>query len=388
MCHSLNLDNIPLGKLFFLRLENAFLLADTGDTIEILSRFDHLESELISWCRLKGESFVQKTALKGCFAYLLRKDSAQNFVAFSPELALAPREIGLAPHGVVAQRASPDYHFALNHKDELWSKNIDRMYEDAKAAQWNATSAIAWGEIPDFVPKVEFAIAQIMTYLIENELSALYIPAKFLAQVSPYFMPIPMLLSSIIGDEARHIEAFTKRANATRLGVQYSTLTTQQSLFSLFKENNYLAASFLLHIMGEGTFIDLLKFLEDCAPDLPTKKLFNLARRDEARHVAYGMNNVKMALSSNPHRVGILKDSVLRRKVYLDEVSGESTLLLESLAVFAGGGDGAAEIARGFEMVENLKAKMELNRTKRLVECGIDEELAHELSKAHTPNFM
>ena len=52
MCHSLNLDNIPLGKLFFLRLENVFLLANTGDTIEILSRLDNLESELISWCRL------------------------------------------------------------------------------------------------------------------------------------------------------------------------------------------------------------------------------------------------------------------------------------------------------------------------------------------------
>lgn len=382
------MDTIPLAKLFFLRLENAFLLVNTDDTIEILSSFDNLESDLISWCRFKGESFLHTTSLRHCVAYTLRKDSAHSFLVFAPDLALAPRQIGLAPHGVLAQSASPDYHFALNNKNELWSKNMSKLYEDSKNAQWNATTAIAWNEIPDFAPKVEFAIAQIMTYLIENELSALYIPAKFLSQVSPYFMPIPLLLSSIIGDEARHIEAFTKRANATKLGVQYSTLTTQQSLFSLFAENNYLASSFLLHIMGEGTFIDLLKFLEDCAPDEPTKTLFSLARKDEARHVAYGMNNVKMAVANNPHKVNLLKDSVLRRKVYLDEVSGESTLLIESLAIFAGGGDSAAEVARGFEKVEALKKKMEQNRTKRLVECGIDAELAFELSKAHTPNFM
>jgi hypothetical protein len=33
--------------------------------------------------------------------------------------------------------------------------------------------------------------------------------------------------------------------------------------------------------MGEGTFLTLLKFLEEHAPEL--------AHRDEARHVAFGM---------------------------------------------------------------------------------------------------
>ena len=42
----------------------------------------------------------------------------------------------------------------------------------------------------------------------------------------------------------------------------------------------------------------------------------------------------------------------------------------------------------GFEKLEVLKLKMQKNRTKRLMECGIAEELADDLSKAHTPNFM
>ena len=235
---------------------------------------------------------------------------------------------------------------------------------------------------------MESSIAQIMTYLVENELSALYVPSKFLPQISPYFHEVPLLLSSIIGDEARHIETFIKRAKATGLGLQYSTLATQQSLYTLFRERDYFASSFLLHIMGEGTFIDLLRFLEDFAQDEPTKKLLSLARKDEKRHVAYGINNVKNALTHNPAKINFLKDIVFKRKHYLDEFSTESTLLLESLAIFAGGGDEVSKIKQGFEAVEDLKQKMESNRTKRLIECGIDEELARDLSRAHTPNFM
>ena len=141
--------------------------------------------------------------------------------------------------------------------------------------------------------------------------------------------------------------------------------------------------------MGEGTFIDLLKFLEDGFRDLgdePSAKMLSLARKDEARHVSYGMGNVKHTLAINPAKVSALKDVVFRRKNYLDSQSAESSLLLESMAVLKGGGK--ERIAQGFDEVMELKAKMERNRTRRLVECGIDEDLAVDLSKAHTPNFM
>ncbi len=255
----------------------------------------------------------------------------------------------------------------------------------------NATTDIKWQEIPEFSPALQFAIAQIMTYLTENEFSALYIPARFLGQISPFFTPIPLLLSSIIGDESRHIESFIKRANITGLGVQYSTLTTQQSLFSLWNEKDYFKSSFLLHIMGEGTFIDLLKFLEEsfrALGDEASAYLLALARKDESRHVAYGINNVKQAIAQNPAKIAALKEVVFARKNYLDAQSGESSLLLESMALLRGGGEDSALISNGFEEVQELKKKMEKNRTKRLVECGIDEELALDLSRAHTPNFM
>lgn len=394
--HSLIMGDIPLGKLFFMRLENAFLLIESGDVVEILSDYGNLSAELSSWCRFKGEEFVEcKTSPLG-YAYYLKKCSPAQFIESThldcatgdiPQ-SIAPSEIGLSARGSRAQVGSPNYYFGLTSKSAIWSENLSKIYEDSKASQWNATRDISWEQIPKLSPSLESSIAQIMTYLVENELSALYVPAKFLSQISPYYHEVPLLLSSIIGDEARHIETFIKRAKATGLGLGYSTLATQQSLYTLFMQKDYFASSFLLHIMGEGTFVDLLGFLEECAPDEPTKKLLSLARRDEKRHVAYGMNNVKNALAHNPAKITFLKDIVFKRKHYLDEFSTESTLLLESLAIFAGGGDEVAQIRRGFEAVEQLKATMESHRTKRLVECGIDEDLARDLSKAHTPNFM
>lgn len=394
--HSIIMEKTPLGKLFFLRLENALLLGQKGDSYEILSDFDDLEQDLKAWCVFKGEQFLEKKSFEHYTTYTLTKKSPNKFEFLNIQdenfqneiLNLAPTQTGLAARGSQNELANPNYHFELVSKEEIWSQNLNQLYEDSKKAQWNASKDIEWNEIGHYDKKMEFAIAQIMTYLVENELSALYIPAKFLAKISPYYTEVPLLLSSIIGDEARHIETFIKRAKATGLGLQYSTLTTQQSLFTLFKEEDYFKSSFLLHIMGEGTFIDLLQFLEVHSEDEPTKKLFNLARKDEARHVVYGMNNVKTCIASNPKKIELLKDAVFKRKHYLDELSGESTLLIESLALFAGKGSGASQIRQGFELVELLKQKMETNRTKRLVECGIDEDLAYDLSRAHTPNFM
>ena len=227
-----------------------------------------------------------------------------------------------------------------------------------------------------------------MTYLTENEFSALYVPSKFIAKVSPYFYEIPVFLSSLINDEARHIEAFIKRANINGMGVQYSSIITQNSLYTLYAENNYIKSSFLLHVMGEGTFLDLLSFLEKYTKDEPTQKLLRLVRIDETRHVRYGTNHIKEILKHNPNKVNILKEAVFKRKEYLDELNGESTLLIESMAFLAGGGTSYNQYKNGMELVSELKNQMHENRVQRLTEIGIDEDLAVDISKKHTPNFM
>lgn len=405
--------DLPIGKALFLKLENAFLFAKENEIVEIVSTNAKIELELQSWCNLKGYKLFDKKILKNqyCYKVLNTKYSHFNEEAISgftmkgiesntPKmsdwsyhgddsiLTKAPQNQGLMARDTIIENGSINYNFEINHKEQLWADSVGKLYEEGKNAQWNATSDIAWNEIPTYEPAFERAICQIMTYLIENEFSALYIPGKFISKMNPYYMEIPLFLGSLMNDEARHIEVFTKRANANGGGMQYSSTVTQRSLYSLFKEDDYVKSSFLLHVMGEGTFIDLLKFLEEFMPDETTKKILQYVRRDESRHVAYGMTHLKSVLEQNPKKINALKDTAFKRKEFMDELNGESTLLLEAMSMLAGGGTSIRNYTQGYEAVNELKKKMDTNRVKRLVDIGIDEDLAHDISKIHTPNFM
>lgn len=389
---SIFLGDLPIGKSFFFRIENSILISNKDDILEIVSFHDNLENDLKSYCIFKGETFLDKIKNKELHSYYIKKKSSTSFPKFDVnknELCSYPvSNIGLAPRNSIPENGSPDYGFDLNYKEDIWNNNITKLYEDTKKSQWNSSSDIEWDKIPDYDKDMEFAIAQIMTYLTENEFSALYVPSKFISKISPYFYEVPLFLSSLMNDEARHIDAFIRRANINGMGVQYSSIITQNSLYTLYAENNYLKSSFLLHIMGEGTFVDLLNFLEKYTQDEATKKLLRLVRIDESRHVAYGMNHIKQVLKYNPKKVNILKEAVFKRKEYLDELNGESTLLIESMAFLAGGGTSYSQYKTGMDLITELKEKMHINRVQRLVDVGIDEDLAVDISKRHTPNFM
>ncbi|OCL96962.1 ribonucleotide-diphosphate reductase subunit beta [Aliarcobacter thereius] len=410
-CISIFTGHLPPSKALFLRLENAFLICNTYEIIEIISFKEFIEIELRAWAKLKGHLYLGREKLKNQYSYKIQKIVKNSYLqkaswgkkmkgieTSNPKLKdldlsdeilkKAPNNNGLLTRGIITQENSPIYDFELSYKEQVWSNPISILYEEGKNLQWNATTDIAWNEIPNLNPILERAICQIMTYLVENEFSALYIPAKFVSKIDPYYMEVPLFLSSLMNDEARHIEVFTKRANANGGGFQYSSEVTQKSLFSLFKEDDYIKSSFLLHVMGEGTFVDLLSFLETHMPDDATKKMIKLAKRDEMRHVAYGIEHVKSAIEQNPNRINALKNTAFKRKEFMDEVNGESSLLIESLAILAGGSDEPDAFKRGFDLVEELKEKMNENRVKRLINIGMDEDLANDISKVHTPNFM
>lgn len=133
--------------------------------------------------------------------------------------------------------------------------------------------------------------------------------------------------------------------------------------------------------------MDLLDFLIKYAPDPVTKKIVTLAKKDEQRHVNYGLVHVKSLIQANPKRMVYLKEAVDSRKAYLDEMSQENELLLSALAVLAGGVDEEG-YELGYERVQQLKKRMGENRIRRMIECGFDEETAREISMSHTANFM
>ena len=298
-------------------------------------------------------------------------------------LAEAPPGHGLAPRGAVAEPNVPDFGFPITKKIDCWADDVPELYERAKAEQWDATKDIPWHELPPLEDEIERAVCQVMTFLVENEYVALYLPAKFLPRIDPHYSEVSLLLATQVVDEARHIEVYMKRALANGGGLQYSSSSTQWALKSLFTQENYVKASFLLHLLGEGTFVDMLTFIAQVAPDPVTREILIKTRRDEARHVAYGVSHVRYLLQEEPGLSETLLEAAEERASFLRATSGANPFLQNALAVLAGGGATEEKVEQGKVVVREFYKKMHENRINRLKTAGLDEETAKSIAELH-----
>ena len=182
-----------------------------------------------------------------------------------------------------------------------------------------------------------------------------------------------MFLSTQVVDEARHIEAFTKRALANGGGLRYSTAQTQASLRSLLEQEDFSQASFLLSVLGEGAFLEYLSFIERYAPDPVTADIVRRARVDEARHVAFGVEHARHFLASRSRaRRGAPRGGRTARVVPCRRVRREPAR--RGGARRAGGGrhrGGPARRRR--KAVRELHQTMHRRRVGRLRQLGFDE---------------
>jgi hypothetical protein len=301
---------------------------------------------------------------------------------------LPPATWGLAARGAIVEAGAPEFRFGLQAKATVWAENIPRLYAQAAAAQWDPASAINWVTPFELPEEIESAVVQIMTYLIENETAALLVPAKFLAQIHPHFREAMQLLAIQVADEARHIEVFTRRALLHRNELGLSTVSGQASLKTLLDESDFTLASFLLSVLGEGTFLNLLWFLEQHAPDPVTRRVAQLAAQDEARHVAFGMGHLQYQIAIDQTTLEKLAAAINRRHDALSQTAGLNDEVFDALVLLAAGAWTPEAIAEGFAKVLRLKEEMDSGRQARLVKLGFSPEEAKALSSLHTRNFM
>ncbi len=405
-------EDLDAGTVL-LMVRNAIARLGPGDVLEVRAGSDGLREELSSWCRLNQCELIAGLDAGAQVAYLLRKgegaarwdrpdwgvrlprregrtiDLRDWFVGRAGEVSeTVPTYFGFVPRGAVAEPGMPEYPFTLNRKDDVWADNLATLYEQAKTQQWDATTDIPWDRLEPLPDDLERAVCQMMTFLAENEYAALYIPAKFLPRINAHYVEPVLFLATIINDEARHIEAFTKRALANGGGLQYAAALTEWSLQSLLVQEDYFRVSFLLHVLGEGTFLDLLLFLEQHAPDPVTAEVMRRARVDEGRHVAYGVAHVRRHLRQEPARVDELVAAAEERSAVLAATTGVNPPVLEALTVLGGGGSSPDQLRRGAGAVRELHESMDAYRVRRMLQIGLDQATAEKISRLHTPNFM
>jgi hypothetical protein len=395
---------IELGDLGFdeggaLPIKRALRRTAPGGQISVSGSAPELELHLRSWCRVEGHT-VQWLGAGDSQALITvgetvaaRWSGAER--AGSPDPSApqaianhAPLRWGLAARGALVESGSPEFAFQLADKMEVWSIDAGRLYAQGAAAQWDPGAAIPWNTEFDLPDEVEDAIVQIMTYLIENETAALLVPSRFASQLHPHFREVMQVLALQAADEARHIEVFTRRALLKRKELGLSTSGGQASLKTLVEEPDFTIASFLLSVLGEGTFLSLLWFLEREAPDHVTAAVCRLAAQDEARHVAFGIAHLREQISQDSGILPKLANAVRRRHDALQYTAGLNAEVFDALLLIASGGWTPPDLRRGHENVVRLIREMDELRQKRMLHLGFGEAEAQELSSLHTRNFM
>jgi hypothetical protein len=397
-----DLGTLGLAEGGYLLIKRALRHAGPAGNVTVRGQAPGLDVDLRSWCRAEGHAFDSRpgSGTSSWQAIIVNGESETSRWAGAQRAAKpgasdadavaehAPRTWGLAARGAIVEAGAPEFGFHLVDKIEVWSDDAARIYAQAVAAQWDPETAIPWKaefRLPD---DVETAVVQIMTFLIENETAALIIPSRFIAQLHPHFREVMQLLAVQAADEARHIEVFTRRARLKRAELGLSTIGGQASLKTLVDEAEFAIASFLLSVLGEGTFLSLLWFIEQYAPDPVTASVARLAAQDEARHVAFGLAHLDQHLKTDPSLRPRLADAIRRRHEALRHTSGLNAEVFDALLLMAAGSWEHADLREGYRRVMQLTRDMDDGRRKRLVRLGFTERDAQELSGLHTRNFM
>lgn len=390
---------LDLGSLSF--LEGAHLLVTRalralppGGSVRVRGADPALEVHLRAWCRAAGHGFTVGPA--GGYDLVRGPAEEQRWAgaeraggaAANETVRRPPAHWGLAARGALVEAGGPAGPFDLADRDVVWADLAPRLYAHAAAAQWDPATAVAWDAGQPPPSDIETAVVQVMTYLVENEQAALVIPARLLARVHPHFREVQQLLAVQAADEARHVEVFTRRALLHRGEMGSSSAGGRASLGTLLAEPDFSLATFLLSVLGEGSFLSLLGFLEQHAPDPVTRQVTRLARVDEARHVAFGVAHLQHQAQLDPALRGKLRAAVERRHDALADTAGLNADVFDALVILASGEWTPEAIARGHRAVQDLHHAMDEGRRQRLTRLGFPDDEAAEVSALHTRNFM
>lgn len=392
----IDLEHLALNEGGHLLVTRALVALQAGEILEVRGYDPALPVMLGAWCRAKGHQVERwPEPGGGQLRVMLRKGVAEDdrwAGAVRAGRAGAPKEVadrrwGLAARGALVEEGGPTLDVAWVERDHVWADIAPTLYARAAASQWDPATVIDWTpeEVPD---EIEDAIVQIMTYLVENEQAALMIPGRMLASLHPHYREVMQLLASQVADEARHMEIFTRRALVRRDQMGRSSVAGRESLQTLLDEPDFTLASFLLSVMGEGTFVDLLQFLNTHAPDRITADVTRLAARDEARHVVFGVAHTTHVVRHDPVFLGRLRGAIERRHDALRETSGLNESVYDALVLLAAGSWEPKAIRRGWRAVQDLQSRMDQGRRRRLAAIGFPDDEAVELSALHTHNFM
>lgn len=240
------------------------------------------------------------------------------------------------PRGALPRPGIPPLPYNLRRKHEMWADCAADLYEEAIQRRWIPATEVPWGSLEPLPEEVERAICQICTEFCQYANTELEIITYWQDQMSYGYFEVKQFLATATFDCARHIEAFRKRAlaNGGGLGIEQRGSVNRMILESRGGWTESVTYLYLLR----GTYtMALYRMLLNAAHNDAERFIFSHCIEDHARHLTYGYDHLKYAVT---HHVG--QDRILQTLLAIGE-SIMGTELKEgtmgsAMAVLLGGG--------------------------------------------------
>ena len=180
--------------------------------------------------------------------------------------------------------------YTIFDKHEVWADNAADLYELGIRERWIPATEVAWGSIEPLDEHVEAALDQVFTNISEAQYNSNQMLLGWLQEISYGYHEVKLYLSTQVFDQARHIEAFRKRAlaNGGGLGVQMPGFMNR-TVYSSFKFTELVTYINILR----GSFYLALAENEHLPKSEADRQLFNGMANDLQRHLAYGVDHLK-----------------------------------------------------------------------------------------------
>jgi len=188
---------------------------------------------------------------------------------------------------------------------ELQEGEETRLYEMAKAEQWNATTDIDWSQPIRTSPKIDrdTALAWRRSTLSQfwyGEQAALAICGQLIPLVPD--MSAKLYLSSQVIDEARHVEVFGRYLNLIGgpSGLNPHLERLLCTLIDVTRPEEKLVG---MQVLAEGLALDSFQDLKDATSDPLLHEILDKVTRDESRHMGFGILYLKRRMAqASPER--------------------------------------------------------------------------------------
>ena len=156
------------------------------------------------------------------------------------------------------------------------------------------------GSIEPLAEHVEAALDQVFSNISEQSYNSLQVLGGWFKQMSYGYHEVKLYLSTQMYDQARHTEAFRKRAlsNGGGLGVQTPGFFNR-TIYAAFKWSEYVT---YVNIMRSSWLLALCEQGDKYARSQADRQLFEGTANDLRRHLAYGIAHIKHYVQTDPRK--------------------------------------------------------------------------------------